>query len=271
MQTRLENKLKTHPCFSKEGCGYGRLHIPIAPKCNIQCNYCNRKYDCANESRPGVTSEIVVPEKLVDYIRKRKGSYQISTIGIAGPGDPMANWEAVEKSCKICRDTFPEVNLCLSTNGLELEKHVNDLIALGVRFVTVTINAVDMEVAQKIYSHIMIEGQKCTGKEACEYLYEKQLKALEKMKEADLYVKINTVAVKGINDHQILKISELGKQYNCYVHNIIPMLPIEKTVFENHPTHSKEEICNIRESAKKNINVMSHCQRCRADAVGYLK
>mgnify|MGYP006961820218 CR=1 FL=1 len=46
-----------HPCFNvavKGECG--RVHLPVAPKCNILCNYCNRKYDCVNESRPGVTS-----------------------------------------------------------------------------------------------------------------------------------------------------------------------------------------------------------------------
>jgi len=35
----------------------------VAPACNIQCNYCNRKYDCANESRPGVVSEKLTPEQ----------------------------------------------------------------------------------------------------------------------------------------------------------------------------------------------------------------
>jgi nitrogen fixation protein NifB len=39
------------------------MHVAVAPACNIQCNYCNRKYDCANESRPGVVSELLTPRK----------------------------------------------------------------------------------------------------------------------------------------------------------------------------------------------------------------
>ena len=35
---------------------HGRVHLPVAPDCNVQCNFCKRIYDCANESRPGVTS-----------------------------------------------------------------------------------------------------------------------------------------------------------------------------------------------------------------------
>ncbi|MGE5894530.1 MAG: nitrogenase cofactor biosynthesis protein NifB, partial [bacterium] len=52
---------KTHPCFSKEAhFKFGRIHLPVAPACNIQCRYCIRKFDCANESRPGVTSTVLM-------------------------------------------------------------------------------------------------------------------------------------------------------------------------------------------------------------------
>ena len=51
-----------HPCYSEAAHHhYARMHVAVAPACNIQCNYCNRKYDCANELRPGV---VVVSEKL---------------------------------------------------------------------------------------------------------------------------------------------------------------------------------------------------------------
>ena len=53
-----------HPCFSKDAHKkYGRVHLPVAPRCNIQCNFCNRKYDCMNESRPGVTSAVLTPQQ----------------------------------------------------------------------------------------------------------------------------------------------------------------------------------------------------------------
>ncbi|MEQ2789490.1 nitrogen fixation protein NifB, partial [Flavonifractor plautii] len=48
-----------HPCLSVQAhFRYGRIHLPVAPRCNIRCGYCDRRYDCANESRPGVTSEV---------------------------------------------------------------------------------------------------------------------------------------------------------------------------------------------------------------------
>ncbi len=49
--------VELHPCYSQEAHHfYARMHVAVAPRCNIQCKYCNRKFDCVNESRPGVTS-----------------------------------------------------------------------------------------------------------------------------------------------------------------------------------------------------------------------
>src|ERR1035437_957600 len=56
-------KVKNHPCYSEEAHHHvGRMMVAVPPACNIQCNYCNRKYDCSNESRPGVVSERLTPE-----------------------------------------------------------------------------------------------------------------------------------------------------------------------------------------------------------------
>ena len=54
----VQAKIAEHPCYSADAHHYfARMHVAVAPACNIQCHYCNRKYDCANESRPGVVSK----------------------------------------------------------------------------------------------------------------------------------------------------------------------------------------------------------------------
>ena len=63
--------LQNHPCYNKAAsANWGRLHLPVAPNCNIQCNYCNRKYDCANENRPGVTQHVYTPQEAAAFVRK---------------------------------------------------------------------------------------------------------------------------------------------------------------------------------------------------------
>ena len=93
LPTEIWEKVKNHPCYSEEAHHYfARMHVAVAPACNIQCNYCNRKYDCANESRPGVVSEQLTPEQAVKKVLAVAATIpQMTVLGIAGPGDPLAN------------------------------------------------------------------------------------------------------------------------------------------------------------------------------------
>lgn len=66
----VQHRIENHPCYSEKAHHrFARIHLAVAPACNIQCNYCNRKYDCSNESRPGVTSERLTPEQALAKVR----------------------------------------------------------------------------------------------------------------------------------------------------------------------------------------------------------
>ena len=71
----IARKTLNHPCYSADAHEYARMHLPVAPMCNIKCNYCNRKFDCVNESRPGVSSEILAPiEALKRYVEVKEAT-----------------------------------------------------------------------------------------------------------------------------------------------------------------------------------------------------
>ena len=118
---QIWEKVKNHPCYSEEAHHhYARMHVAVAPACNIQCNYCNRKYDCANESRPGVVSEKLTPEQAAKKVLAVASTIpQMTVLGIAGPGDPLANPEKTFKTFELIAKTAPDIKLCLSTNGLD--------------------------------------------------------------------------------------------------------------------------------------------------------
>ena len=113
-----------HPCFN--GCGgkFSRIHLPVAPGCNLQCNYCVRKFDCPNESRPGVTASVLTPREGLDRFRRVKQEVRhLTVVGIAGPGDTLANFERTRETFRLIRGEDPDITLCLSTNGLVLLKY----------------------------------------------------------------------------------------------------------------------------------------------------
>jgi len=181
-----------HPCFNvKAKSKYGRVHLPVAPKCNIQCGYCNRKYDCVNESRPGVTSVVLTPRQSQEYVREvRKKEPRISVTGIAGPGDPFANPEDVLESLRLINEENPEMIYCLSTNGLNLYPYIDKIVDLGVTHVTITINTIDPEIGAKIYPWVRFEQRMYRKEKGARLLLEQQLKSITKLKEKGITVKI---------------------------------------------------------------------------------
>ncbi len=263
---------REHPCFSENARHTtGRIHLPVAPKCNIQCNFCDRKFDCVNESRPGVTSSILTPRQAADYLEKVMEKIPaIAVAGIAGPGDPLANAEETLETFRLVRERFPDLHLCMATNGLELETYAEDIASIGVNHVTVTVNAVDPEIAGRIYSWVRFNKRPRRGIEGAEILLYNQQRGIEKLKRSDTIVKINTVVISGVNDCHITDISRKMSELGADVHNCIPLYNVEGTIFEGTPSVTAADMKTIREEASVYLKQISHCKRCRADAVGML-
>jgi nitrogen fixation protein NifB len=192
---------------------------------------------------------------------------RISVIGIAGPGDPLANDTTFETLRAINRE-FPDLILCISTNGLYLSDRLEDLVKSGVRSITITINAVMPETAEKIYSWVLYKGRKYTRRDAAECLLCNQWRGLRNAIEAGLIVKVNSVLIPGVNDEEIPLIAWLTGNKGADLMNIIPLIPQAEFAYLQRPTH--EEITSIRNICKTYIPQMTHCRQCRADACGVL-
>jgi nitrogen fixation protein NifB len=261
--------IKAHPCFSEEAHHlFGRVHLPIAPACNIQCRYCVRKFDCANESRPGITSRVLTPDEAVERTRALvERSDRLSVVGIAGPGDPLANAPTYVTLRQI-NGEYPDLMLCISTNGLLLPDRLEQLISSGVRSLTVTINAVTPETAENVYSWVVYRGRRYEGREAAELLLANQWRGLEVAIDAGLIVKVNTVFIPGVNDHEIPLIAERAGKLGADLMNILPLIPQAEFAHMTRPSHA--EINRLREQCRPFIRQMTHCKQCRADACGIL-
>lgn len=265
-------KTERHPCYSFGAHHkYSRMHLPVAPRCNISCNYCNRKFDCVNESRPGVTSEILTPESAMDkFDRVKEKINHLSVVGIAGPGDALANWESTRESIKLIRQVDPNVVFCLSTNGLMLPDFAPEIVKLGVNHVTVTLNSLDPEIGAKIYRSVNYRGRKYQGSEGARILLENQLKGIEYLTQHGVAVKINIVMIKNINDLHIPVIVKKVKEMGVFITNIMPLIPAPGSAFENYPQTSMKDLNALRDICELDLQQMRHCKQCRADAIGLL-
>jgi len=264
--------LAKHPCFNPAVKGqFGRVHLPVAPKCNIKCNYCDRKYDCVNESRPGVTSTILTPEQALIYMGKvLEAEPRISVAGIAGPGDPFANGEATMETMRLIRQEFPEMILCLASNGMAISPYIEELAEIGVSHVTVTVNAVDPEIGRKIYSWVSDKNVIYRDIQAAELILSRQLAAIAKLKKHKITVKINSILIPGVNEDHIETVARKMADLGADLFNCMALFPNSGTVFGGLEQPSKKLINQVRKAAERHLPQMRHCTRCRADAVGLL-
>ncbi|MDA8442134.1 MAG: nitrogenase cofactor biosynthesis protein NifB [Peptococcaceae bacterium] len=268
----ITTETQRHPCYSAEAHHrYARMHLPIAPKCNISCNYCNRKYDCVNESRPGVTSEVLTPEGAqAKYELVKTKVPNLSVVGVAGPGDALANWEQTKRALSLIRGTDAEVTFCLSTNGLMLPMYAQEIVDLGVKHVTVTVNSIDPEIGAQIYNFVTYEGKTYTGVKGAELLLCNQLAGIEYLVRRGVLVKVNIVMIPGINATHIPAVVQKMRDLSVFITNIMPLIPAPGSAFADFPQTSQKDLAKLRERCQVDMRQMFHCQQCRADAIGLL-
>lgn len=276
MPTEIWDKIKNHPCYSEEAHHhFARMHVAVAPACNIQCNYCNRKYDCSNESRPGVVSQKLSPEQAVKKVVAVASEIpQMTVLGIAGPGDSLASPAKTFATFRMLQEQAPDIKLCLSTNGLNLPEMVDEICKYNIDHVTITINMVDPAVGEKIYPWIFWDHRRITGYEASKILHEQQMKGLEMLTARGVLTKINSVLIPGINDEHLIEVNKAVKARGAFLHNIMPLISEPE-----HGTHfgltgqrgpSAQELKAVQDACMGGANLMRHCRQCRADAVGML-
>ena len=276
MPAEIWDKVKNHPCYSEEAHHhFARMHVAVAPACNIQCNYCNRKYDCSNESRPGVVSQKLTPEQAVKKVLAVASEIpQMTVLGIAGPGDALANPKKTFETFRRLAEEAPDIKLCLSTNGLALPQMVDEICQYNIDHVTITINMVDPDVGEKIYPWIFYNHRRITGREAAEILTERQMKGLEMLTARGVLTKINSVLIPGVNDKHLIEVNREVKKRGAFLHNIMPLISeAEHGTFyglTGQRGPSAAELKAVQDACAGGANLMRHCRQCRADAVGLL-
>jgi len=266
------NELKIineHPCFHRAAARwFGRIHLPVAPACNIQCRYCTRIYDCANENRPGVTSRIIGPGEALQLVTEAvERDQRLRVVGVAGPGDPLANPATLE-TLGLVHERFPHLIKCISTNGLLLEEHLPRLQAAGVRALTVTVNAVSGAVGNLVYDHVSYHGRVYRGVQGAELLLQAQQAGIRKAVALGMMVKINTVYIPLVNDSHLIDVARAVKAAGAQVMNVLPLIPQAEFAGLRRP--GREEIRLARKNLACIIRQIDHCRQCRSDAVGML-
>jgi nitrogen fixation protein NifB len=261
--------ISAHPCLNRAAARwFGRIHLPVAPECNIKCRYCTRNFDCANENRPGVASRVVTPEEALQITTEAvERDPRLRVVGIAGPGDPLAN-PATFETLELVHNRYPYLIKCVSTNGLLLADSLPALYDRGVRAVTVTVNAASPKEGSLIYARVDYHGRVYGGANAAELLLRAQLVGIRQAVAMGMVVKVNTVYIPMVNDSHLIEVAIAVKSAGAHVMNLMPLIPMAQFARLRPP--DRQQIVLARRNLAGIIRQIEHCRQCRADAVGML-
>jgi nitrogen fixation protein NifB len=261
--------MQCHPCFDEQAhWRVGRVHLPVAPRCNIQCAFCERRI-CANLTmqHPGWARELLPPSQAAELVRELAQSRgETFVVGVAGPGEPLANPETFE-ALRTVHQEHPALLKCLSTNGLLLAEKLPQMLAVGISSVTVTINAADGEVGERIYAWVRHTGRVRRGREAADLLIEHQFAGLRAALAAGLAVKVNTVLIPGVNDAHVVDLARRLKELGVPLMNLMPLIPGGQMRDRRAPTC--EELRQARSECEAVIAQFRLCEQCSADVVRF--
>ena len=200
------------------------MHLPVSPTCNIQCRFCRRSFN-KNEDRPGVARRLLAPEEAVGKVRRAlELCPDITVVGISGLGDTLATDHAIRTFAAV-HQAYPHLIKCLSTNGLNLADRATALWNVGVRTITVTVNAVDPEILERICAWVVWRGARLKGRPAAEWLITQQFRGIRLMADLGVLVKINTVLIPGVNDFHVAELARNAAGLGAARINLIPLIP----------------------------------------------
>lgn len=258
--------VEQHPCFSDQAHDrVGRIHLPVAPRCNIQCNFCQHRM-CTDVQHPGWTARLLSEAEAVDLVRSVVTDREACdfVVGVAGPGDALANDETF-RTLALIRRTFPEIVTCLCTNGLLLEEKLGAMTEAGVSTFTVTVNASDSRVGEDIYSWVEYRGVVYRGQEAATLLIDKQFRGIRQAIGAGYFLKVNTVLIPGVNDRHLPELARHLRDAGVTLMNILPLIPAGN--MRGHARPTCEELGTARQLCGDVIPQFHRCRQCRADVV----
>jgi nitrogen fixation protein NifB len=215
--------------------------------------------------RPAVCDRILSPAEALELVDSRSREEELKVIGIAGPGEPLFNEETFQ-TLELLGSRYPERIFCLSTNGLLLPARAEELDRIGVSTVTVTINTLRPDTAEKIYRHAFVGGEHLFGSDAARAITSSQIEGVRTVADLGIKVKVNTILMPGINQDEVGEIARNARMAGACIQNITPLIPTGDMKDKAAPTC--RDLILAREQGGAYIDQFRLCRQCRADSVG---
>jgi cyclic pyranopterin phosphate synthase len=186
---RMANAIETRPdnadgMHDRHGRRIDYLRISVTDRCDLRCRY------CMSEVMQFLPKNEILTLEEIAIIADRFIARGIRRIRLSG-GEPLVRRDFADLARALGRHVKSGAldELTLTTNGTQLAKHAEMLFDAGMRRINVSLDALDPE----IFAHITRGGDLA-----------QVLEGLEAARVAGLKVKLNMVALREVNENQVL-------------------------------------------------------------------
>ena len=176
----------------KYGRSFSTLRVSLLHHCNLGCVYCVAGDEQLKQANTSRKNDILGSDRLLATIGRLHGQLQLETIRLTG-GEPLLYPGLVELVRGIKAIGIPRIKL--TTNGFLLERLALPLKEAGMQSINVSLDAVDEDVFFAMSRR---------------HSADRIIRGIDAALAAGLNVKLNTVAMKGINDSQLVPLAEFA-------------------------------------------------------------
>ncbi|MEO1066870.1 MAG: GTP 3',8-cyclase MoaA [Pseudomonadota bacterium] len=161
------------------------LRVSVTDRCDFRCTY------CMAENMTFLPKREVLSLEELDRLCTAFIDKGVKKLRLTG-GEPLVRKGIMTLIRALSRhlDTGDLEELTLTTNGSQLPKYASEMADLGIKRVNVSLDTLNSERFEKVTRW---------GK------LEQVMEGIAAAKKAGLAVKINAVALKGVNDHEIVE------------------------------------------------------------------
>ena len=218
--------------FDNHGREMSYLRLAVTDRCNLRCTYC----------MPAEGIAYLPEKKLLSWEEMLRIVHVLNQLGIRKVritgGEPFVRPGLMDFLQELAK--IENLEICLTTNGVLLENHLDSLLNLGIKNVNLSLDSLDSERFFKI-----------TRRNDFDQVY----RNLMRMIEANFRVKLNAVVMHGMNEMDILPLVNFTEKHPVSV-RFIEEMPfngsglVEEKLFWDYRrilSHIKTEFPHIEE------------------------
>lgn len=169
------------------------LRISVTDRCNLRCQYC-----MPEENYVWLPRETLLTFKEIVFLTDLFAEQGVDRVRITG-GEPLLRKDLASLIGMLQKNTRIQ-DIAMTTNGVLLSEHAQDLFDAGLHRITVSLDTLKPERFKAL-----------TRRDNLDQVFE----GIESVGRVGFHgLKLDTVAMKGYNDDELIPLIEYGKQVN---------------------------------------------------------